>query len=61
MHFRFASFALCALSTLAAETLAAGPGVEAITDILTSAPGWTVFIDTTPELKPTDRATKAGY
>jgi hypothetical protein len=61
MPFRLASFALCALSTIAAETWAAAPGAEAITEILTSSLGWTVFIDTTPELKPTDRATKAGY
>jgi hypothetical protein len=61
MHFRLASFSLCALSTVAAPVWAAGPGVQAITEMLTSTPGWAVFIETTPELKPTDRATKAGY
>ena len=40
---------------------AAGPGKEAIAERLTGTPGWVVYIDTTPELQPTDRATRAGY
>ena len=60
VHLRLATFTLCALLS-AAEARAAGPGAEALTEILTSTAGWAAFIETTPELKPTDRATKAGY
>ena len=55
----------CALVVLALWSApaanAAGPGAEAITRILTSAPGWVVFIETTPERQPGERATRAGY
>lgn len=61
MHIWFGNLSLCLLSVLAAGSWAAQPGAEAITQILTASPGWAVFIETTPELKPTDRATKAGY
>ena len=44
---RLATFALCALLS-AAEARAAGPGAEALMEILTSNAGWAAFIETTP-------------
>ena len=57
----FTSALMCALLIGPSPPLAAAQGVDAITKILTNTPGWIVFIDTTPEARPTDRATRAGY
>lgn len=48
---------------LACPTLAwpAAPGTETVKEILTRASGWVVFIETTTELTPGERATRAGY
>ncbi len=32
-----------------------------MTRVLTSPPGWAMFVDTTPELKPTDRASRFSF
>lgn len=53
--------ALCALLAAPVGALAKGPSAEAVAEVLVAAPGWTVFIETTPEMRPTERATKAGY
>lgn len=58
---RAATLALWALSLLADAGHAAAPGAESIAQLLTSASGWTVFIETTPDARPSDRATRAGY
>ena len=44
-----------------ASAAAPAPGVEAITRVLTAAPGWAAFIETTQDLTPSERATRAGY
>lgn len=56
-----ASLVLLASLAASATGRAEPSGVEAITRILTDAPGWVVFIETTPDLKPGERATRAGY
>jgi hypothetical protein len=57
-----ASLALTVLAALLALGARAGAGTaEALTDLLVRPQGWSAFIETTPELRPTDRATKAGY
>jgi len=53
--------ALIAWFTGPPVALAAAPGTEAITRMLVGASGWVVFIETTPELVPGERATRAGY
>lgn len=55
------TLAICVLSSIAEAAYAAGPGAESVAQTLTSVPGWTVFIETTPDAKPSDRATRAGY
>ena len=51
-----------ALALLAGPCAVAGtPASEAITDLLVRPQGWVVFIETTPQLQPTERATRAGY
>lgn len=59
---RFASSFVLAVSLACPAALGASPpGAEAITRILTGAPGWVVFIETTPAQTPGERATRAGY
>lgn len=56
-----AVIALVTLIVAPAMAVAAPAGVEAITRILTAVPGWAVFIETTHEVAPGERATRAGY
>lgn len=59
---RSAALLVLVVSLAAPATAWAGPpGAGAITRILTDAPGWAVFIETTPDLRPGERATRAGY
>ena len=54
------SLAACAVMAWAGAW-AAAPGAEAIKELLTRDGGWVVFIETTPHLQPSERATRAGY
>ena len=51
-----------ALALLAATCAgAAPPASETIAQILVRPQGWWVYIETTPQRQPSERATKAGY
>jgi len=52
---------LCVLLASPIGAHAAPTGADAIADVLVSTPGWTVFVETTPQLRPGERATRAGY
>lgn len=59
MHSSLALFAL--LAVLSGLGHASTAPAETLTDVLVRPQGWIVFIETTPETKPTDRAAKVGY
>lgn len=54
-------FPLCAVLAGLCHAAPGESSREAVADMLVRPQGWFVFIETTPEAKPTDRATRAGY